>query len=427
MSDLWMSGPCASHAVFVIVLVSIMGMAVGAVKAENAVAPRSVKVLPVFFVPKGETEPTTDQMTRMMAHLEWSRTRYQELLGDTFEIAEPKPRVYHSEEPLDFYRAQPEGAAPQFVSELLKAYGYNRYTCPYIILVMFMNSVDGFPGGGGRPINGGLNTGGGIIIFSSYDYDRAPNVQSSIQHELGHAFGLPHVDVYGLDMGTNMSFMSYNPEHHTNGFTPSATPGVVIPEDVRALAMNHRVFHKLRFDPKKDIPAGYKIAERIVGLGPMILPGQPDGATVTTDAGEEGDSKAAYIVQGQILTAKDAFDPSVMWQSAKVSKGWAAADVALPYDVDLTMLRVYSGCADRDGAARAVRVSVKDAEGQWRQLREEKIKASEGSITFAKTHGSEWKIEFEPGDSGYVIVRGVRFFVGKDELFPPLVVYGEDR
>ncbi len=94
-----------------------------------------------------------------------------------------------------------------------------------------MNPNDGWPAGGGRPFNGGFNTGGGIVIMSSNGLDRAPNFQSTLQHELGHAFGLPHVDVYGYDMQTNMSMMSYNPSHHTNGFEPSATPGRFIPED----------------------------------------------------------------------------------------------------------------------------------------------------------------------------------------------------
>ena len=69
--------------------------------------------------------------------------------------------------------------------------------------------------------------GGGTVLLSSYEFDRAPNVQSSVQHELGHSFGLPHVDVYGYDMGSNDSLMSYNPKHHTNGLTPSATLGTL--------------------------------------------------------------------------------------------------------------------------------------------------------------------------------------------------------
>ena len=80
--------------------------------------------------------------------------------------------------------------------------------------------------------------------------------------------------VYGYDMGTNPSVMSYNPKHHTDGFKPSRTPGILIAEDIRALALNRRVFSRLRFDAKKDVPAGYTM-QKIVTLGPMTIPGQP--------------------------------------------------------------------------------------------------------------------------------------------------------
>jgi len=42
--------------------------------------------------------------------------------------------------------------------------------------------------------NGGCNTAGGMEVMSSNTLDRAPNFQSTLQHEIGHALGLPHVD-----------------------------------------------------------------------------------------------------------------------------------------------------------------------------------------------------------------------------------------
>src|SRR5215468_7349563 len=86
-------------------------------RAQDATPPRSVKVLPVFFVPKGEAAPTDEQSKKLMKHLEWAQTRYKELLRnqDTFAIAEEKPRVYQSARALDFYREQKDGAAPHIV------------------------------------------------------------------------------------------------------------------------------------------------------------------------------------------------------------------------------------------------------------------------------------------------------------------------
>src|SRR5262245_47228908 len=98
-----------------------VGLVAGPGRAQDAVPPRAVKVLPVFFVPKGEAAPTDDQRKKLMKHLEWAQARYKELLRDqdTFAIAEEKPRGYQSQRELAFYREQADGAAPHLVDELL--------------------------------------------------------------------------------------------------------------------------------------------------------------------------------------------------------------------------------------------------------------------------------------------------------------------
>jgi hypothetical protein len=121
--------------------------------------------------------------------------------------------------------------------------------------------------GGGRPINGYFNNGGGIVVLSSYALDNHAFIQSTLQHELGHAFGLVHVDVYGRSMDTDISMMSYNPAHHTNGFVDAAEPGVFGAEDRAALALNQRVFPGLTY--------GGPPGATLIALGPMTLPGLP--------------------------------------------------------------------------------------------------------------------------------------------------------
>lgn len=333
----------------------------GMAAEQQAVPPRAISVLPVFFVPTAQPSPSQGQSKRLMRHLKWSQTRYGELLGHqtTFAIAEQKPRVYRSHRPLQFYRAQPEESAPQIVSELLADLHYNRLNCPFVLLVVMMNPKDDFPQGGGRPLNGGFNTGGGLTILSSFALDRSPYFQSTLQHELGHAFGLPHVDVYGYDMKTNASMMSYDPRHHTKGFTESRRPGKFIPEDLRGLALNTRAFPGFHFDPEKDVPRGYSIAKRIVTLGPMKIPGQPEGPVVTTRSGEEYESKIANIVQGRIAqnerNGKVAFDARTMWCSANTATGWVTAQITFPYEVELTRIVVHSQHSGQYHIARAVR------------------------------------------------------------------------
>jgi hypothetical protein len=397
--------------------------------AQEALAPREVKVLPVFFVPKGELAPTDAQSTRLMRHLEWTRTRYREMLGgrDTFAVAETKPRVYRAPEPLSFYRTQPETSAPRVVSELLHDLKLTRYNCPYVLLVVMMNSRDDFPNGGGRPLNGGYNTGGGIVVLSSFNLDRIPYFQSTLQHEIGHGFGLPHVNVYGYDMKANDSVMSYNPRHHTNNFTPSPTPGKLMPEDIRGLALNQRAFPKLRFDPAKDVPPGYAIKERIIPLGPMHIPDQPDGIQVRTSSGEDYRSKVANIVQGEIRPSKKtgrvAFDGKVMWQSGKSKTGWVTVDLTLPYEAELTRIAVHSQHSGQYHPAKAVRVYVRGDGGDYGRVAEAELPSVDATVEVPKTKGKAWRLEFRADESGAVVLRGLRLFSDEDELFPPLVPY----
>ena len=132
---------------------------------EDYRLPKTVKVLPVFFVAKGESSPTKQQTASFQKHITWAQTRYKQLLKgrDTFTLAEGKPQVYRAEHDAAYYRAQSEGAAPQMVDELLRHHKYNRYNCPLIFVAVFMNPREDYPPGGARPFNGGINTGGGIV------------------------------------------------------------------------------------------------------------------------------------------------------------------------------------------------------------------------------------------------------------------------
>src|SRR5215204_935787 len=129
-----------------------VALSAGSGLAQEAVLPRSVKVLPVFFVPKGEAAPTEEQSKNLMKHVEWSQKRYKELLRDqdTFAIAEEKPRVYQSGRPLAFFREQKDGAAPHLADELLTEWKLTRYSCPYVMLVVVMNPKNEFPIGGAQ-------------------------------------------------------------------------------------------------------------------------------------------------------------------------------------------------------------------------------------------------------------------------------------
>jgi len=151
----------------------------------------------------------------------------------------------------------------------------DRLSCPYIYNVVFCGTGDQ-PKGGGRPFNGGVNTGGGIVVLAADNLLRDAGFQSTLQHELGHGFGLVHADQNGLDMQKSDSLMSYNPAHHSNGFEPSPTPGRLLPEDLRLLGYNKRAFPNFNFNRGRDVPPEYKLNSKIAILGAMSIRGQPE-------------------------------------------------------------------------------------------------------------------------------------------------------
>ena len=391
--------------------------------------PQRVQVLPVAFVPKDEKPPTDAEQKMFMRHIAQARDRFRELLaGDTFELAKPAVQVVVGQRPLDFYRKPPERGAPDIVSELLATLHLTRFDCPHVFCILLMNSKDSFPEGGGRTINGGVNTGGGMMYIASWELTHNTHFQTTLQHELGHAFGLPHVDVYGYDMKSNASIMSYNPAHHCRGFEPSNNPGVLIPEDLRLLAMNDRVFPKTTFDPKRDVGANYSLSKRIVPLGPMTLPGQPDFyPQVTTTAGEDVHSRVINIVREEIKPSAGpgiTYDPGTMWHSKPLPNGKAVLELTFPMPVRLTGLAVHSQHSGIHHEARAVRLEAVDGNSRTEVI-DKPITSFDEIVTFPATTSTRWSLTLTAGSSRILVIRGLRFFDGDEEVCPHMIPYAQ--
>ncbi len=401
---------------------------------EDYIPPKRVSVLAVFVVPKDEKPPTEEEKAQLLKHLKWTQTRYREMLKgrDTFTLAPGEPPVLEAKFPGPAYDTMPEGAAPQLVSEVLDALHLTRFNAPYCFVIVLMNTRNAYPTPGGRCLNGGYNTGGGMLETSSwciFGKTCAPNVQSTLQHELGHSFGLPHVDVYGYDMETNMSVMSYNPNHHTDGFTPSLTPGILIPEDIRALALNKRVFPHLYFDPQADVPAGYEL-RGVVCLGPQDIPGQPTyGIKATTPSGEAYGSSVARMIYGDrgpimpsvlLPDGKVTYDANTMWHSEKSPTDWVTIDLTFPAPAALTRLDIFSQHSGQYHRALAARLQAK-VNDEFRDVVSQDMVSQDATLRFPATKAQEWLLHLKAGESGMVVVRGLRFFVGEDEIFPRFV------
>ncbi|NCW98566.1 MAG: hypothetical protein EBW71_06190, partial [Betaproteobacteria bacterium] len=95
-------------------------------------------------------------------------------------------------------------------------------------------------GGGGRSFNGGVNGGGGLVVL---EYRRLRHsFYSTLIHELGHAFGLRHVDCFGQSMTESDSLMSYNPRHRSRGAEIALNPGTLSEGERLTLLLNPRIF-----------------------------------------------------------------------------------------------------------------------------------------------------------------------------------------
>ena len=224
---------------------------------------QTVEVLPVFFVPADQKEPTEAEKGLLQRYLMIAQQRYKEMLKgrDTFNIAPGGLLIYRSPNDLLYFRRSNDKGGAMFATELMARLNKGRYDLPYVLVIVVMNPCDDFPVGGGIPINGGLTRGGGVVgLASSLLVDPNGGFMNTLQHELGHSFGLVHADVYGYNMGTSDSVMSYNQIHVWKGLTPPRTQAILIPEDIRALSVNKLVFPKLFFDEVRDVPPGYRMA-----------------------------------------------------------------------------------------------------------------------------------------------------------------------
>jgi|GEM_PF-1324305 len=391
--------------------------------------PGRVEVLPVFFVPKNVSFPdSTVQKDRIRQHLVWSQNRYKEMLGSraTFKIADTGALIYHGTRTDSYYKTFTDRGAAAYLEELLPYLGYTRFNCPFVILVVYIDYNTNFPLAGGRTFNGGINTGGGVIIISGADLKFLPNFQSTLQHELGHGFGLPHVDSYGYNMNTNASVMSYNPSHQTNFFTPSATPGTLIPEDIRNLSLNKLALSGLAFDSAKDIPTGYTIYEGIPLVGMMDIPGEYSyKITATTTSGETYNSSAGNLVQNEIKLSYPgmpfAYDAQNMWHSGEVAD-WANVTIKFPFIVTLDKIGIHTQHSGLYQKADSIRIE-KYNNNNFSRITEQALPDVDEYISFKPTTDSVFRFQFKPGITKMVTIRGIEFFNNNEVVFPPRVPY----
>lgn len=390
--------------------------------------PMRVSVLPLFFVPRGQPSPTQAQIDKLQKHIKITQQRYREMLGgrDTFEIAEMQPHIVRHRLSLPALKkaVAKHQLSAYMLSQLFAKYRVNRFNCPYIFLVVIMNPQEAWPTASGRTINLGFNGGGGIVSLSSNKLDAEKSLlQGSIQHELGHALGLVHVDSYGYDQRANKSIMSYNKRNYWTNYTPPKEPGILIPEDIRALAMNKRVFPNLYFDPEHDVPEGYRLCSKIIRLSfDTKIPGQkPYQIKLSTNSGEANDTKAGNVVHTFMKENRKTRNgiglvANNMWMSGKTENVWIDLQLDFPIAVRMNRICVHSQCGGTNYPVMALRVES-NTRGFVEVARREKPLADEEYISFNEIKAKQWRLLFLPGDSRQVVIRGLRFYSSQGEFF----------
>lgn len=221
-----------------------------------------IAVLPVLYIPSDVDISDTElswAKDRVEKHLRLTQKRYLELLEtETFRFLPLEPR--RSEKPRDQFKF-PE-ATNEIIMDLFSLKNVDRVSSDYIFLVFFASQKGAMCSGEDCLGYGGIfngsppSVGGGYVMLVYQDLlnDEKVPLQSTIQHELGHAFGMNHVDCHGYDMETNMSMMSYNLSHHAFGLTPSATPGIFIAENYYVIDKNKAAFPDFFYDEAKHNP-----------------------------------------------------------------------------------------------------------------------------------------------------------------------------
>ena len=224
---------------------------------------RKLHVTPIIFIPSDynlNKEVEAKAKERFAKFTRLAKFYYfSELQRNTFYLVSKVKTVkgkLTAEEYCKVNKKPLNDSAHRIGKELLALDKETRMTSNKVFVVVFFGKNKKCGDklfGGGRTFNGAPGTGGGYVELqeSALFKDKPYPMLSTLIHELGHAFGLSHVDCRGESLINSPSIMGYKKSHQSNGFNLSKDPGILTKEDRWILSQNPKAirgFPKITLD-----------------------------------------------------------------------------------------------------------------------------------------------------------------------------------
>ncbi len=156
----------------------------------------------------------------------------------------------------------------------------------------------------------------------------------------------------------------------------------------------------------------------------MKIENKPDyKIDISTKSGETYNSSVSNITKIQIKKSIGpgvTYDYTTMWQSGLSENLWVSIDVSFPFMIALNRIDIHSQHSGKYHEAKEVKIEV-ESSNNYREIVSKKLNNVDDSVKFPEETGKKWRLHFKTGKSGYVTIRGLKFYSKGKLIFPHLI------
>lgn len=116
------------------------------------------------------------------------------------------------------------------------------------------------------------------------------------------------------------------------------------------------------------------------------------------------------------------YDNTTMWHSKPLADGSADLQITFPIRVRLSGLAIHSQHSGVDHNATAMRLEARD-DGKLLIAAEQPLKSVDELVRFEPVESKQWSLRLQAGTSRTLVIRGLRFFDGDEEVLPWMVPF----